>query len=210
MAHYSWKSWINEMTIDEEGVAKIKGRNPTDHNTIIINLDIKNIDRTQVCRRITWNIRAPEEKWADFKNEIGKKLVKVHDILSDGDKSINERYNKWMKQIEEAAWKTIGKTTFKEQKTEKFSDTVNEMRRQKRPLKEQIQMEKNTDKKQVLIQKYKDLQGEINNLVISERTIKIQQKFEKISQDKSRKSFWREKREVSRNYMQENMIVKDD
>ena len=64
------------MIIDEEGMAKIKGKNPTDHNTIKLHLNIsKNIskiDRTYVVKRTTWNIRASNEKWDSYTDKIEK------------------------------------------------------------------------------------------------------------------------------------------
>ena len=205
------EKWIQQITIDEEGIAKIKGKKtPSDHNTIIIDLNITNIDKTYTIKRTTWNIRAPEQKWTAFKNDIGKKLQKAQENLDNEEKTIDEKYKKWMKELEESAWKTIGKTSYKEQNVEKFSDEINNMRKRKKPLKKQIQLQNNQELKQELIQQYKSLQEEIKEQIMSERTEKIQTKFIKINEDKSRKTFWKEKREASKNHALEAMIIKDE
>ena len=203
-------TWIQAMTIDEEGVAKIKGKkSPSDHNTIIIDLDIKNIDKTQVIKKNPWNIRANDQKWDEFKSEMQKKTLKTGEMLNHTEKAIDEKYKFWMKGIEQSAWKTIGKTTFKEQEKEKFSEEVNK-RKQKAPLKNQIQNQPITEERKKLIEQYNNLQEEIKQMIIAERTEKIRQKFLKISQDRSRTSFWKEKRAASRNPALEAIIIKDE
>ena len=205
------EKWIKQVTVDEEGLAKIKGKKtPSDHNTIIIDLAIKNIDKTYSVKRTTWNIRAPEQKWTAFKDDIGKKLDKARGNLDDNTKSINEKYKRWLKEIEESAWKTIGKTTFREQRVEKFSEELNDMRKKKAPLKRQIQQANDTEQKQNLIQQYKILQENIQEQIISERTEKIKQKFIQLNEDRSQKTFWKVKKEASKNPALEAMIVKDE
>ena len=93
---------------------------------------------------------------------------------------------------------------------EKFSNEINGMRKQKAPLKKQIQTQTNPETKQKLILQYKELQEKIKELIISERAEKIQKRFIKINEDRSRKSFWREKREASKNPALEAMTVKDE
>ena len=205
------EKWIRQMTIDEEGIAKIRGKKtPSDHNTIFIDFNIKNIDKTYSVKRTTWNLRAPELKWTAFRQDIGKKLNNIQVNLKNDERTINEKYKKWLKEIEESAWKTIGKTTHREQKGEKFSEEVKNMRKQKPALKQKIQRAKNTVEKQDLIHQYKTLQEDIKEKIISERTEKIQEKFMKINEDKSQKSFWKAKREASKNHALEATIVKDE
>ena len=47
-------------------------------------------------------------------------------------------YQIWTKEIEMEAWSTIGKTTFKERHLEKFSEEVENKRKQKAPLKDRM------------------------------------------------------------------------
>ena len=64
------EKWIKKITIDEEGLLRIKGRNETDHNTITIDMIIKNIEKSKREKKTGWNIRAPAEKWANFSHQL--------------------------------------------------------------------------------------------------------------------------------------------
>ena len=203
------EKWIERMFIDEEETMKIKGKNPTDHNTMMIDIKMTNIDKTFVVKRTSWNLKASSEKWAVYTNQIKNELTKAQDLLSDVTKPIDERYKTWLKGIEKSAWTSIGKTTSKERGLEKFSEEVSQKRTEKRQLKDIIQGETDNGKKKDLISQYKDLQDEIKDMIVKERTEKIEQKFQRIASDNSRTSFWREKRAITKNPVLESLIVKD-
>ena len=204
------EKFIQKMTIDEKGIAKIKGKQESDHNTIILELKIKNIDRSHIVKRTIWNLRAPEEKWRAFQENIWKNIGKTQMLLSDELSSIDEKYKKWTKVIEESAWKTIGKTTLRIGDLEKFSNEVEGLRKLKGPLKKEIQTERNENEKEKLIDQYKNLQDEIKKLIVEERTEKIRQKFNRIIADKSRTTFWKEKRAAARNPAMETTVIKNE
>ena len=63
---------IREMIIDEDQLLKIKGLNNTDHNTIIVKVQIDKIDRTKSEKSIHWRLGAPTECWQKFRNELRK------------------------------------------------------------------------------------------------------------------------------------------
>ena len=77
------EQWINEMNIDEDGVMKIKGKNETDHNTISIDINIKNIDRTKKIKRTEWNVNAPTEKWQEYSNELRKRKEEAEMVITN-------------------------------------------------------------------------------------------------------------------------------
>ena len=201
--------WVTEMVIDEEGLAKIKGKNETDHNTIIIDLNIRNIDRTFKVKHTSWNLRAGGEKWAAYAEQINAKVQQAIVIVNDDKKDINERYKLWSSEIEKSAWSTLGKTTYREKTKETFSEEVTELRKKKKTLKGQIQGTANHDEKTSLIDFYKIVQSNITDLIVKERTSKIEKKIQLILADNSRTSFWREKRSLSRNPALESLIIKD-
>ena len=120
------ENWFTDITIDEDGLLKVKGTNETDHNTISIKLNIENIDKTKNAKKTDWNIRASAEKWADFTAELRNRHEKARDIITDPKKSIDQRYKKWFNEIEMAARSTIGKTTFREGGKSKPSKEINE------------------------------------------------------------------------------------
>ena len=111
--------------------------------------------------------------------------------------------------IDKAARRTIGKTTFKEGKKAKQSKTIKEMQEQKRNIKKQAQQEEKGPKKDELIEEYKSIQENIRIQIIKETTEIIEEKFEKMIADKSRKSFWDLKRKANQDPAHESLIVKN-
>ena len=77
------EKWITSLIIDEEGIMKVKGKIESDHNTICIELDMYQIDKTKPVKRTEWNIRASAEKWACYKSEIEKQTKKANQIIKD-------------------------------------------------------------------------------------------------------------------------------
>ena len=110
--------WIKKMEIDETGLYKIRGKNESDHHTILLTVDIPHIDKKQSIKKCGWNLRADDTKWDQFKNEIRKCQPKTKEILNNSEFNMNEKYKKFYNQIETAARKTIGKSTFKENKVQ--------------------------------------------------------------------------------------------
>ena len=77
---------ITRMSIDEDGIYKIKGKNETDHNTISLDINMKNVDKTKVIKKTDWNLRASSEKWTQFGEELVRrqsKFFQTFKLLSD-------------------------------------------------------------------------------------------------------------------------------
>merc|ERR1712050_755248 len=132
------KSLIS-MSIDEEGLMKIKGKNPTDHKTIKVNLKIDKIEKVKNIKKVNWRITAPKAKWDAYAKELYKLKEKITSIFTDRTLPVEVRYKKFLGYVTAAAMKTIGKTTYKEKRTEKFSTRVTEMRTKKKKLWKQMQ-----------------------------------------------------------------------
>ena len=79
------------MDIDEKGLMKVKGKNESDHNTISVNLEICNINRSYIAKRTTWNMKASEEQWAQYSQNISANIEKMKTITANTNKSINEK-----------------------------------------------------------------------------------------------------------------------
>merc|ERR1712228_1143108 len=153
--------WVQKMNIDEEGIIKVKGRNQSDHNTITLELKITSTNYPKPEKRTSWNIRAPEAKWEIFAKEINRRFKKAKAIISNPTIDINTKYNKWFQELENAARKSIGKTTIKEGRKEKPSEIIKQFNQEKKQLRVKIQGEKDLSQKESLIKVYKELQ-EIN------------------------------------------------
>ena len=106
-------TWLNQMIIDEKGDMKVRGKNPTDHNTIMIRLSIPKIDHKQVIKQTQWNLRASETKWSEFAFQLEKRSECANIIMFNLGVDFQERYKRWMREYEKAAWASIGKTTVK-------------------------------------------------------------------------------------------------
>ena len=206
----SVEKWIDQLLIDEEEMYKICGKNPTDHNTIIIDMTLTNPDHIRPSKRVGWNLKAPEEKWKQFEAELTKSYTNTKEIIENNNMDFEEKYHKWYKQIDMAARSTIGKTTYKEVYKVKPSLEIKKLRERKKELKDTIQKEKDNEKKQLLIDNYKQIQEMAKDQITKERSEIIKRKFEKIKNDKTGKSLWKEKRIVTRNPALETLSIKDN
>ena len=111
---------VTEMIIDESGLYKVKGKNDPDHNTICINLTVKDLNRLKTVKKTDWNLRASSEKWAQFGDELVERQSKADQLITDPSKPCEERYRKWYNELDTAARNSIGKTTFRAGGKEKF------------------------------------------------------------------------------------------
>ena len=150
------------MTIDEEGIYKIRGKNESDHNTIILSIEIENLDRTRINKRTIWNLKASQEKWDKYGDELNKRCEKASAILMDPHVPINTKYKRWFQEIDQAARITIGKTTVKTGGKEKVSAEVKKLQTLKKEKKKEIKRETDITTRNSLILQYKDIQNGIH------------------------------------------------
>ena len=114
-----------------------------------------------------------------------------------------------LNQIETAARKSIGKRTFKENKV-RTSKEIKILQVEKRKFKKEIQQIKNDQMgKSSLIEKYKITQNLIAEQILTEKTVYITNRLEKIIADTSRRAFWNETKAMSRDPMTDSLVVKD-
>ena len=201
--------WVKSVLIDEDGLFKVKGKNESDHNTIVIELNINGTYYPKTEKTTSWNIHAAESKWESFTREIDKRYEKSKAIIINPSSNIDTKYKKWFHELENAARVTIGKTTLKEGHKEKPSNVVKQFNQEKKHLKIKIQAESDTKTKEGLITEYKEIQEKTRQQIVTEKTQKIKERFEKIVSEPSRHTFWKEKKKVTRNPTTENIIVKD-
>ena len=156
------ESWIEGMKIDEEGLLKIQGKKETDHNTIMVKISIGKLDAPKVTKRVSWRLTAPPAKWEQFKRELYKQKDFARRTFAETEVPMDTRYKRWLKKIEAAAMKSIGKTTFKEGGNELFSDEVKDLRSEKRIVKKALKQNR-THERQNMIGQYRKLQEAIRN-----------------------------------------------
>ena len=204
------KHWIKQMTIDEAGLYRIKGKNESDHNTITLSIEIESLDKTRVDKKTIWNLKASPEKWELYANELDKRCYRATSIITNPHVPINIKYKKWFNEIEQAARVSIGKSTVKTGSKEKISNAVKNLQKQKREKKIEIRKQTDSETRNNMILQYKDIQECIHNQMVTEKTSYIENKFNQIAADRSRASFWKEKRRMTRNHTQESLTVKDE
>ena len=196
------------MEIDEEGIYKIRGNKNTDHNTIIINIEINKIDKPRAIKHITWRLNAPESSWTKFNTELGELEKTIVNLFKTPNKSINELYSKWLQLVEHAARRTIGKSTFKESRAERFSSVVTELRKRKRDIKNELK--KKPSERTNRVNECKEIQEILRQQIQSERAEKIEKRASKILKDNSRTSFWRERKKINKDHTLENLTIKNN
>ena len=113
VATYSASQWITKMFIDEDGDYRMKNISESDHNTILVDLQVAGVVKNVQQKRTVWNIRASAEKWAQFRLKLGESIDDAKIIMNETAMSISERYRKWEKMLYKIAISTIGKTTQK-------------------------------------------------------------------------------------------------
>lgn len=203
-------NWVSKMTIDEDGIFKPKGKNATDHNAIYLDLNIKNMDKTKVVRKTDWNLRASNEKWALFANELEARTERAQHLLTDVGKPFKMRYANWFSELNSAAMKTIGKTTFKEGGKAKFSEEIKELRNTKKKIRTDIKNAVTYTNRQSHLKRYKAVQDDISVKINKEKKEIMKQKLQKIATDKTKTTFWKEKKKLSRDPVLEALTIKDE
>ena len=61
---------------------RVKGKNDSDHNTIMFHMNIPSINKIGAIKKTTWNIHANDEKWRDFSHELEKRNEKATSIIT--------------------------------------------------------------------------------------------------------------------------------
>ena len=138
---YDAAQWIKDIVIDEMGDFRLKGVNESDHNSILINVEIAKPQELKQTKRSIWNIRASSEKFTAFRKIIASKIEEAKSIMADASKPITERYISWEKLLYKAAISSIGKTTIKNNKKPETSACMKLLRQERRELKRQFEME---------------------------------------------------------------------
>ena len=202
--------WIKKMCIDEDGILKVKGKKETDHNTISIQINIENTEKIKPTKNVGWCLKAPEEKWKTFEENLKNNYKKATEIILDESLSMDERYNKWFHEIDNAARQSIGKTTYKLNNKKKVSQEIRELQKEKRAIKSQLVGEPDKIKRFQLIGKYKELQEKTNEQVSIEQVHQTEIRFNRIINDTTGKAFWKEKKNITRDPTLDMLTVKNN
>ena len=200
--------WIKSMKIDEDGLLKISGKNDTDHNTIVVDLTISKFEKTKPAPNIQWRLHAPQTNWVKFRHELCRLEPEIKAIFQNHEIPVETMYSRWIKKMDAVARISIGKTTLKANKCEKFSVEIDELRRCKREIKGKLKSP-NTDK-DMMFNEFRSIQESLKTKILEERINRMNFRLRKMTKDKSKVIFWKERKKVMRNKVDENPTVKDD
>ena len=204
------ESMIEEMIIDEDEKYLMQGKTASDHNSILLSINIKQVDKKKNEKKVKWRVKAPEENWLDFQLGL-ENMKKFSEILmSNSTRPMNDRYQEWIKKVEETAMRTIGKTTVKMNKSEKFSDAVTQLRKDRKLLKNNFEEEKDKILKNTKKEKYIMKQKEVQEKIKEERAIKMEGRFQKMIAEGNNQGFWKEMKKFKREESAVWMTLKDE
>ena len=123
------KDQIVKMTIDENGLYRLTGKKESDHNTIIIEMNINSAEIIKPEKITTWRLNAPQEKWEKYRENLEKLHNITTNIIDDPKMNYSEKYDKWLRSIKKAAFNSIGMTTLKD-KTKLRSTELKQLRKE--------------------------------------------------------------------------------
>ena len=197
------------MDIDEDGDFRICSKNESDHNTILVEIEIPGITKNKEHKKTGWNIRASEEKFGKFREKLARSKQQAYKIMADTSKSMTERYKLWEQLLYKAAITTIGKTTYKNKKHTKTSHHMERLRKERRQLKKEFELEKIPDIKRTKMQDYIKKQHEIREKATEEESERINKRFEKMTEEKNG-GFWKERRRMNEDDSSTWLITKGE
>ena len=145
---------ITETTTDEVGTHRIRGRNETDHNTIMVNINMQmNKQSTTIKRWILDN----NEGWKQYNNNLQEKLTKME----------NPTYQTLQEKMIESMTETVGEVTIRKYtgKKQKENESIKETREEKKRLKKELALaiknkvnkEDRSKKTEELLENYKKM-----------------------------------------------------
>jgi hypothetical protein len=163
---------LTDIVIDEEGILRPKGKNETDHNTIISQFNIPvTTNRPTITR---WNIHANTD-WKKYNNIISRQ-------------PLPQTYNQFESRIYEALTETAGKKTMIYNNKPRISKDSKELKKQTKNAKKKFEQEckRNGTGKKKLYDKYIELSKKLKTNI--EQDIKEQIKKNNKPTDKRRRS----------------------
>ena len=196
------------MCIDESGDHTIRGQNESDHNTILINLEIPKTKRHRPDKLTRWNTNAPTEKFDKFRLKLASMRWKVAELMKHKDKPISERYTGVEKLLYKAAISTIGKTTYKPSGLPKVSGDMKSLRNERRALKKEFEQETDPCKKKEKMESYIKKQHEIKELAVTEESARMNKNFKKMRQG-GVNAFWDVRKKMKKDESTTWLITKD-
>ena len=186
---------VTRVHVDEEAVYRIKGKSKTDHNTIIVELEINIQKEKKQIKK--WNINN-KTGWENFNKEFKRR--------HKNNKPINSK--EMQKLITSTMRYTIGQTTINVgDKRSRESDKVRQLRKDRKQARKEFESALKNDRNKVeeklktYIEKQKQLKQEIE-IETKEKTKSKLSKYAKEGASKTIK-FWKQKNDIEKEKVSE-------
>ena len=186
---------INELIIDENGIHRIKGKKESDHNTILMEINIGIRKETKIIKR--WNLEN-KEGWLNFNKEM----------KSTYENSEPQTQEELQSTINSILKKTVGQNTIRTGTNKpKETQEIKQLRLDKSIARKAYQNALKHSRETIpeKLEKYFKVQSELKAELEKTNKIKTQQKLEKmIHQGKlNAVSFWKMKSKTEKSNEQE-------
>ena len=158
----SLQNAVESMLIDEEGLHRITGLNSSDHNTIILSMNMNEIQKVRTQRKTKWRLNAPEENWKLFEDRLLDQKHVFDRIIENHQNTISQRFHSWKYRVESIAIDTIGKTTVKGKGNERFSKETRDFQKERREPKCKFKQEESPTKKLQIKERFISKQKEVH------------------------------------------------
>ena len=201
-------SLLEDMLIDENEDYVMTGINPSDHNSIIVRLQMGNVAKQISATEKKWNLNAPEEQWARFQSDLESRRGHAMTVMQGSD--FQKNYNAWSKMVDKVARDSIGKITIKPQKGLAISREIKSLQKEKKEAKKSFEKEYDFDAKKVKMDFYIAKQIEVREMIENERKRKVEYQFEKMINDCNDKGFWNLCKIEKRDHLGGWMALKDN
>ena len=210
VATYEASQWFKSMTIDELGEFRLRNKNDSDHNTVIAEIQMREIETVKETITSDWNYKATPEKWQAFRDEIQKAVPMAIELMGNWQRGMTERYTKWERLIYKAAIKTIGRTTFKPAGTKRPSNDVKRLRKERTKCKKDFEKERDYENKGNKLEAYINKQKELAAKIEEEEEGEVKVKFKKMIEESNKGGFWRARRRMNRDEASTWMVTKGE
>ena len=208
-ATYQASQWITGMVIDEIGDYRMRNKNESDHNTILIDVEVTKAKKYRQDKKTNWNLKASEEKFANFRQKLKELKRESEKIMANKQETLTNRYTKWEKLLYKAAITTVGKTTLKNKGPQKASEDIKRLRLERREKKNEFEKETSPSKKKTKMKEYVAKQHEIKEKILEEESKRMSKRFEKMKEERNNEGFWRERRLMNKDESSNWLITKD-
>ena len=204
----SLETQVKSMTIDEEGHHRLEGANPTDHNTITLQVSTNIAHQTPIYEP-QWKLR--DANWPTFTEQLNQELQGFQG-MADPDQELNQLHGILMSTAEQVIGKTRGfKSTDSVMRTEKVQACKEKKRHAKKAYDHSLRIGEENDIHNSL-KKYRESQRDLIDAINTEKAEMVERMLKKMNQDggTNSKQFWNIRRKGKKNNLEDMWAIKSE